>query len=282
MQMLIEQVKGAAQDGMVGVETVTHIGHSLMKSDTSLMSLYNKHSADCVVLFERLKNEKPIDYFAHVIMEPLMPMMAEKTNKIPPKALPRIMGAFQMILGMDRWGLYLQRANNRAIALRGSSLNFNWAAFFQDRSVAATLLSAQVAIARSFDKFGNRMNWFITIVNREPPAQPGSDADKAAEERLEVTFKKDDFIKLMYAFFGNVRPESFDEAAREAFYDKYDAFPETVFGPIFADLINAQQSDFYEPTEEDDTPKPAPLAADDHHEETNEPKKKKGVFGLFG
>jgi len=281
MQMLIEQVKQHSENGVISVEQVAHIGHALMRSDVSLMNLYNKHSADCVVMFERIKNQKPTDYMARVLMEPLTAVFAEKTNKIPAKALPRILSAFQMILGMERYNIYAQRLTNRATVMKGSGPEVHWPNYFQDRAVTATMMSCQVAIARSFESFGQRMKWFITIVNREPTPAPG---EAAVEDKLEMPFKKDDFVKIMYAMFANVRPENFDDAARDAFFDKYEVFPDAVFGPIFANLIKAQESDFFagEEVVELAVAQPAPVA--DVHEEEKAPevKKKRSLLGMFG
>lgn len=290
MQMLIEQVKAKAQDGMISVDEVSHIGHALMRSDGSLMGLYHKHSSDCVALFERLKNEKPIDYLARVLLEPFTPLMSEKGNKIPPKALPRILAAFQQLLGPERYGVYGRRLSNRANAMKGTAVAVQWPAYFQDRAVMSALLSCQVAIARSFDKFGNRMQWFITMVNRDPTPAPGTPAAADAEGggddgKLEVTFQKDDFIRIMYAFFANVRLENFDEAAKDAFFDKYEAFPDAVFGPIFANLLKAQENGYFVGDESEAAPavrEAEPVVSREEVDKAPEGKKKKSLLGMFG
>lgn len=281
IQAMLDLVSASAVNGSISVEAVMKIGQAVMRGEGPLNDHYDRHSAGCAVMFERIRREKrPIDYFGRALAQPLATLLNEPDGRINRKLLPHLLSAIQMILGADRFATYSAEAAEIGREVRGLDEIISWPAYYADPRIKRILLEVQVAVARSFEKFETRKEWFLIVMNNDPTSvSVGAHAyiAKPPQEKLETNFNEADFVKLFKAFFASARPASFTESEREAFVAAYGIHPETLFGPLFVELMHLEHK----------KPAPHPPAKGQGIElrdppKAPPPKKKKTLLSIFG
>lgn len=238
-------LEGAVTGDTIPVETVRRIANAVMTAEGALSHYYDLHADGCAAFFEMVKTErKRTDYFGRVITEPLVALFNDATSGVQRENLPPFFSAIRVTLGDETHTEYKDLCIRIANEIRGDSNILLWPDFFSDGRSLDVLEAVQVTMARSFQNFTQRKDWFLTVMNADPhslSSTPTVPASQEAAVNSTLAFGEAHFVRLFRAFFSGALPEKYTEARRDAFTLKFGATPESIFGPLFTQLTGLEQ-----------------------------------------
>ncbi|MBF0130803.1 MAG: hypothetical protein HQL33_12510 [Alphaproteobacteria bacterium] len=246
LRAVLALAEDAASGGVLPLDDLRRIALAVMNTDGALLACYSNHASKCIAYFEMLECErKRKDFFGRVVTHPIGNLLEDPDSGIERKNLPQFFAAIRMIVGDEHNTAYRDLCTMVANELRGGSQEMPWEAFYADPRIVDVLEEVLVAIARSFRHFDPRREWFLILMNTDPESvslATHAFVSKKSGEKLSHQFGDPHFARLFRALFASVRPETFDKERETAFLGKFGSSPNTIFGNLFVELANLEQS----------------------------------------
>ena len=150
--------------------------------------------------------------FGRALVAPVEQLMRRDQARLSQRQLPNYFGLFQSVLGRSQW----ERFHDRAAELMQEGMReqgeaFSWRHFSKLAEIIDMRLRALVELAKSFDRFENRKEWFIAVMEGDP------DGEENKNSALQFTSEQFyDVMEALYAEFSELPP-----GAREAYETNY-------------------------------------------------------------
>ncbi|CUW40444.1 protein of unknown function [Magnetospirillum sp. XM-1] len=235
--LLEEQAVG----GQVSVDAIRRTCNAVGGAGDLLDDLYAGAERTCQDLFAlRQVDSQRVNYIGRIVTKTFAHVLDDRASGITRSHLGRLFAALRMILGEEAFDEIQERC--AVIAGEVSSGNggvTRWEAFYRHSEALLIRERILVSIARTFRRFEARMDWLLIVMNSSPGSRSlGGGAFVAAKpgKRCSDDFDAAKFLKIFEALFASCDLQAMDEGARNDFLSRWQVTPDSVFGPLLAEL----------------------------------------------
>lgn len=231
IEAFVVLLEEASTDGTVTIADARRIARATLAADGPLSEHYERAEEACHAAFELAGVErKRTDFLGRLVVSTFSGLFADPTSGISRERLPQFFKALTMMLGEEIYDEFQAECTVVLNNCRRPDGLVDWDRYAVAPEALDILNQALGLIAVSFQRFETRKDWFLVVMNK-------GDRERADDvDGPKAFFDARAFRRLFRAMFASVRPETMDEARRQAYMARYGLAPEEVFGPLLAEL----------------------------------------------
>jgi hypothetical protein len=161
-----------AVDGVVPVDRIHALANRLVAAGGDLDSHFSAAEALCVshVRAQQFEAERH-NYLGRIVAKRLAHLLDDPSSGILREHLGQLFVAIRLILGHQVNANLQQSAAAIAREWTGPDGVIDWDEFYADQRVQDIRERVRFALARAFQRFDARKDWFLTVMNSHPHAR---------------------------------------------------------------------------------------------------------------
>jgi len=234
---LAEQAVG----GQVSVSTIRRLCDVLSQWQGPLAGHYANAEHGCVTQFTVEQEARHrANYLGRVVVKTFSHLLGEPESGISRDHLTPFLSAVQIILGEDTHTELQAKCAEIIEELPQKNRLTPWDEFFSHPQTALILEQVLVSIAKTFQRFETRKDWFLIVMNSTPNSKSiGSTAlvaKSGPQIKQTAEFGEAHLMRLLSALFAGMHPASMTEQAKTDFQSRWGTSVEDLFGPLFVEI----------------------------------------------